>query len=117
MDLGVAVEAIPDRVASDFVDFAANCAVQDVVPSIFIHDDPILRIFWILKMTKLLMIKFLTLNLLSYTESVEVHDFVGTEVDSSMDNMVGGTANNIKWVSHDCLWDHESPVDHHFTDP
>ena len=31
MDLGIAVEAIPNRVASDLADFAANCVLQVVL--------------------------------------------------------------------------------------
>ena len=63
------------------------------------------------------MTKVLTLNLLSYTDSVEVHNFVGTEVGISMDHMVGSTADNINGFLDVFLCDHESPVDHNVADP
>ena len=41
IDLGIAVKAIADGVASDVADCAASCAVRDVLPSIFIPDNQI----------------------------------------------------------------------------
>ena len=49
IDVGLAFEAIPDRVASDL---AASCVVQDVAPNICIHVGQYLRTFYTLKMMK-----------------------------------------------------------------
>ena len=57
------------------------------------------------------------MDLLSFIDSAGVQNFVGTEVDSSVDNMVGGTAHKIKGFLDDVLCDHERPVDHHFAEP
>ena len=62
------------------------------------------------------MIKFVTFNWLLYTESVEVSNLLGKEVDSSMDSMVGGTADKIKGFIGDLLCEHESPVNQNFAD-
>jgi hypothetical protein len=121
-DLGIAVEAIPDRVVADFVsnragvDFA-DCAFQDVascdVPefvdllnlhthTVEVAHDQSLQMF----------------DLMSLTQKSSQSGILceGPEVDMLVDILVDGTAEQCIGHMSSFLQDHESPVDQNFLD-
>ena len=107
IDLGIAVEAIPTRVVSDV---AAHCVVQDVASNRCTHVDHDFMDLLNIQDDEVARDQSLDLlDLMSYTDSVAVHHFVGSE---DMQNFVG---------PEDCinvfLHDHERPAAHNVVDP
>ena len=79
IDLNIAVEAIPDCVASDL---AASCVAQDVVPNLGTHVGQDFMDLLKIEDDEVVYDQSLDLSdLMSYTDSVAVHHFVGTEDD------------------------------------
>ena len=89
-----------------FADVAASCSVQDVAPSIPVHDCEN-----VVDLSDIQDDSFSSdrvhdvLDLLTYVDSAGVQNFVGTDVDSSVDNMVGGTADKVNGLFGDVLCD------------
>ena len=90
VDLGIAVEAIPGRVASDFADLAANSSVQDVSSNLFCHDRQIFADLLDIQDEKIVeafnaAVQDQMHDMFSSTvetKSERLQDFEGTEVDN-----------------------------------
>ena len=106
VDLGIAVEAIPSRVASDFADFAANSPVQDVAQTSFCHDHK--------EFVDLLDIQ--DEKVVVEVSGKVAHDQIYDVVSSTLRTRSGGLQNVVGTEVDSLMHIHENPVNQDFAE-